>query len=99
MTDIADLNEFESTPHAEVFAAPGPRVVRLQLEAGDEMPEHSHPGETIVLHVLAGELDLRLDGEPNHLQGDELIRFDGDQDIQPRALSDTKALLFFCTTE
>ncbi|WP_267643791.1 cupin domain-containing protein [Haloarchaeobius amylolyticus] len=95
MTDIADLDEFEETPHAEVFGAPGPRVVRLALEAGEEMPEHSHPEETIVLHVLSGELDLRLDGEPNHLGAGELIRFDGERDIQPRALSDTVALLFF----
>jgi len=72
-----------------------PRTLRLKLDEGEERPEHSHPGEEILLFVHEGRLNLRLDGESHTVENGEAIRFSGDQDISPRALKDTVALLVF----
>ena len=95
MPEITAIDDLDGTPAAEVFGSM-PRTVRLRLEAGEELPEHRHPGETVVLHLLSGRLSLSLDGEDYELDPDELIRFDGGRTISPRALSDSVAVLVFC---
>ncbi|WP_158057235.1 cupin domain-containing protein [Halorussus halophilus] len=92
MTEKVHLPDLTSTPHAVVFDA-DPRVVRLRLGTGDELPAHRHPDERIVLHLLKGALELRL-GETTHsLTTGDVIRFDGDQDVSPHAVEDAEALL------
>jgi quercetin dioxygenase-like cupin family protein len=93
MAEIRSLPELEATPHENVFPDREPKTVRLELEAGEEVPRHTHPDREIVLYVVDGRLELRL-GEENHELGTGgIARFDGDQEISPRAIEDSTALI------
>lgn len=91
------LSELESTPHANLFPDAEPRTIRLSLEAGEAVPEHRHPEREIVLHLLEGSVELTLDGTVHELEAGEVIRFDGDREISPRAVTDATALLVLAT--
>ncbi|MFB6172882.1 MAG: cupin domain-containing protein [Haloarculaceae archaeon] len=94
MPDVVSLSDLDATPHAEVFAD-RPRTVRLSLAAGESMPAHSHPGDDVLFHVLSGEIELSLDGDPHSLGAGDLVRFDGARQIEPRAVDDATALVVF----
>lgn len=87
------LDETDGTTVARLFDAP--QTLRLELEEGEERPEHSHPGKEILLFVHEGELDMRLDGESHTVKKGDVIRFSGERDISPRAVEDTVAVLVF----
>ncbi|NUB92040.1 cupin domain-containing protein [Haloterrigena sp. SYSU A558-1] len=91
-TERRRLDEFEETPHANVFDGE-PRTVRLELAAGEGVPAHRHPERTIVCHVLEGTLEMRLGDEKYALEAGEVLRFDGRQEIAPEARTDATALL------
>jgi redox-sensitive bicupin YhaK (pirin superfamily) len=76
-----------------------PKTVRLALGAGERVPPHSHPGETVVCHVAEGRLRLELDGDPYDLAADDLLRFEGARDIAVEALADARAVLFFAPAD
>ncbi|WP_255198760.1 cupin domain-containing protein [Halorarius litoreus] len=92
-TPIVALDTLDGS-HAPVFDGE-PRVVQLTLADGETRPPHSHPGTTVLCHVLEGTLDLRLDGEPHEVAAGELTRFDGDREVAPRAAGPTRAVLVF----
>lgn len=92
MVETVDLAALERQPQAVVFAA-DPRTVRLSLAAGEGVPEHRHPGKSIVFHQLEGEITVHLDGEAHHLTPGELLRFDGERSIEPRAQTDSTSLI------
>jgi quercetin dioxygenase-like cupin family protein len=98
MVEITTLDELTGRPHAEVFDEHAPRAIRLDLAAGESLPEHTHPGSNVVLHVLEGELTLRLDGEPHDLSAGDVARFSGDREISPRAVERATAVLVFAPT-
>lgn len=77
---------------AEVFDGT-PRIVRRRLDAGEGIPGHSHPGETVVVHALSGRLSLDLDGEAHDLAASELIRFDGARTVAIEAVEDAAFLV------
>jgi quercetin dioxygenase-like cupin family protein len=87
------LPELESTPQANLFPGTEPKTVRLSLSAGEEIPPHRHPGRRIVFHVLEGRIDLVLGASTQELDAGAVVRFDGDQDISPTAVTDATALL------
>lgn len=87
------LSEGYETTVTNIFDVP--RTLRLELEEGKQRPEHSHPGEEILLFVHEGKLDIRLDGESHTVEEGDAIRFSGEHDISPRAVEDTVALLVF----
>ncbi|WP_339103722.1 cupin domain-containing protein [Haloterrigena salinisoli] len=91
-TERRRLDELEATPHARVFDGE-PRTVRLELAAGEGVPEHRHPDRTIVCHVLEGTLEMRLGDDEYALEAGDVLRFDGRQDIAPEARTDATALL------
>ena len=91
--DRVDLADLEGTPAAEALGG-SPRVVRLRLTAGESIDPHSHPGTTVVIHVVEGVLDARLDGEPLELSAGELLRFPGEREVAPLAVEDAVALVF-----
>lgn len=93
--EVTALEELTATPHAEVFERREPRTVRLQLEAGESVPPHTHPGKDIVLHLLSGRLELTLDGERHELAAGELVQFSGDREVSPRAAEPSTAVLVF----
>ncbi|WP_440769022.1 cupin domain-containing protein [Natronorubrum sp. DTA28] len=91
-TERRRLEALEETPHAHLFDGE-PQTVRLALADGERIPAHRHPDREIVLHVLEGQLTMSLgDGEYDVHEGD-VVRFDGAQDISPKAQADTTALL------
>jgi quercetin dioxygenase-like cupin family protein len=95
MPELTGLDELTETPHAVVFDTDDPRTVRLELEAGEEIPPHRHPDTNVVLYLQSGALELTLDGETYSLSADDVIRFDGNQDISPRAVEPSTALVVF----
>ncbi|GGC48140.1 cupin domain-containing protein [Haloferax sulfurifontis] len=98
MVEHAALADLPPVMHASVFETDRPKTVRLRLEAGDEVPAHSHPGFDIVFHVVDGRMELTLDGETHEVAAGELMRFGGDRDISPRAPVDCSAVLVFAPT-
>lgn len=99
MPEVTALDELDDATHAEVFDERRPRTVRLQLDAGQRVPPHSHPGTDVVLHVLSGELELTLDGETVDLRPGELVRFSGDREISPHAVEPATAVVVFAPTD
>ncbi|EMA46309.1 cupin domain-containing protein [Halococcus saccharolyticus] len=98
MVDITTIDDLEETPHAEVFERREPRTVRLQLAAEQRIPRHQHPGTSIVLHLLEGQLELTLDDEEYSLSAGDLARFSGDREISPYAIEESSAVLIFAPT-
>ena len=95
MPELTSLSDLTETPHAEVFDDGEPRTVRLQLEADERIPEHRHPKSNVVFHLLSGSLELALDGETHELESGDLVRFDGDCEVSPRALEESTAVIVF----
>ena len=95
MPELTSLSDLMDTPHVEVFDDGEPRTVRLQLEAGERIPEHRHPESDVVFHLLSGSLELSLDGEPYELVEGDLVRFDGDREVSPHALEESTAIVVF----
>ena len=93
MVSIQSLSGLDTTPHADVFPGREPKTIRLELEAGDEIPGHTHPDREIVLYVLDGHLELRLGDDGHELTTDDIARFDGDQEISPQAIEDSTVLI------
>ena len=91
-TETATLADGEDSTRTRLFEGE-PRTVRLALEAGDALASHRHPDRRIVFHVLEGEMAVTLSGTEHRLEAGELLRFDGDQEIEPEALEDSVALL------
>ncbi len=98
MPEITAIDVLTETPHAELFERREPRAVRLGLDAGDEVPPHTHPGTNVVLHLLDGRLDLSLDGESHELEPGDVARFSGEREISPRAIEASTALVVFAPT-
>ena len=95
MPEITALDDLTDATHAEVFEERNPRTVRLELDAGDGVPAHTHPGTNIVLHLLSGRLELTLDDEQYELSPGEVARFSGEREISPQAVAHSTALLVF----
>ena len=94
MSEITSLDDPTGSPHAEVFSD-APRTVRLSLDAGESVPEHSHPDSDVLIHVLSGVVELGLDDETHRLESGDLIRFDGDRTVSPHAVEESTALVVF----
>ncbi|WP_227132688.1 cupin domain-containing protein [Halorubellus salinus] len=86
------LDDLDARPHAAVFES-GPKTVRLALDAGESVPAHAHPGKDVLFHVLDGEMDVVLDGESTTVAGGDVLRFDGEREIRPEAVTDATALV------
>lgn len=95
MPEVTAITELEETPHAEVFEERAPRTVRLRLDADERVPAHRHPGTNVVLHLLSGHLELTLGEDVYDLEPDDVIRFDGGQDVSPYAVEPSTAVVVF----
>jgi len=91
--ETAALDDLTERPHEVVFEGTEPRVVRLALDEGEEVPAHRHPEREVVVYLVSGRLDVRVDGESNVLESGDLVRFDGRDEVSPRAEADSTALL------
>lgn len=60
------------------------RSLLFSLDAGEGVPEHTHPGQTVVLAVLAGRVDVTRDSAAS-LNAGEVITHDGAQPLSMMA--------------
>ncbi|MFC3476747.1 cupin domain-containing protein [Halobacterium litoreum] len=90
---VTDLGALTDEPHARPFPGEEPKTVRLSLDAGESVPAHRHPDRVVVCHVYEGELDVTLGDDTVTVSTGEVARFDGAQDISPRAAEESEALL------
>lgn len=93
MTSVRSLDELEATPHARPFPDAEPDTVRLELEAGESVPPHTHPDRRIVLYLIEGAIELEVGEETHELAAGDVARFEGDREISPRAIEDSTALI------
>ena len=93
MIELRTLAELDGAPHANVFPEKEPKTIKLTLEAGESVPEHSHPGRDIVLYLLEGQIELTLDDETHDVSAGDIARFEGELDISPTAVDDSVALI------
>jgi quercetin dioxygenase-like cupin family protein len=92
MVERASLDSLPDRKKQPLFEE-HPRTVRVQLEAGGEIAEHSHPGTSIVFFVVEGSLELRLDDESFALSAGEMVRFDGERTISGVTAEPTTAMV------
>ncbi|WP_225336529.1 cupin domain-containing protein [Halomicrobium urmianum] len=93
MSEVRSLDDLEGEPHANPFPDAEPKTVRLTLAEGEDVPAHDHPDREIVLYLIEGALELQLGDETHKVAAGDVARFDGDQQISPRATEDSTALL------
>jgi len=93
VTTIRALDDLDGEPHANAFPGAEPKTIRLTLAAGEEVPPHDHPDREIVLYLVEGEIELTLGKETHEVTAGDVARFDGDQDVSPKATEDSTALL------
>lgn len=99
MTTVRTLSELDGEPHAQVFPDAEPKTIRLSLAADEEIPAHTHPDREIVLYLVSGQIELRVSEKTDTLDAGDVARFDGEQEISPRAIEETTALLVLAPTE
>lgn len=92
MVEQASLDAVPDRKKHPVFEA-DPRTVRVRLEAGEEIAEHTHPGTRILFLVVEGSLELTLDDESYALASGDLLRFDGERTISGSAAEPATAVV------
>jgi len=93
MTTIRTLDKLDGHPHANIFPGAEPKTIRLTLDAGGEVASHTHPDREIVFYLIEGTIEVELGDETHELSAGDVARFDGDQEIAPRAVEDSTALI------
>lgn len=93
MVLIKSLQELNGIPHANAFPNEEPKTIRLTLAEGEHVEPHSHPDRDIILYLIFGTLELRLDGESYQVEQGDVVHFAGSQSISPVAKEDSVALL------
>jgi quercetin dioxygenase-like cupin family protein len=99
VSTIRTLSDLEGSPHANVFLDAEPKTIRLTLAEGESVPTHSHPDREIVFYLVEGAIELTLGDTGHELSAGDVARFDGDQDVSPRALEDSTALIVLATRD
>lgn len=92
------LADLDGEPHAAAFPGREPKTVRLSLDAGQTVPEHTHPDRTVLFHALTGAFEVRLDGEEHAIEAGEIAQFDGETAVEPTATEDATALVVLAPT-
>lgn len=93
MTTVRRLAELDGQPHANVFREAEPKTIRLRLAEDEQIPAHAHPDRQVVLYLVEGSVELRLDDESHELSAGDVARFDGDRQISPRAREPSTVLV------
>lgn len=93
MTSIQHLPDLDATPHAAVFPGDEPKTIRLVLDAGERVDPHRHPGRDILFYLVDGAITLHLGADTFELEGGDVARFDGEQEISPVATEASTALV------
>ncbi len=76
----------------QITRSAGGNVTLFAFDAGQELSEHTSPFDALV-HVLEGELEVRIAGQPYQLREGMIIVMPANQPHAVRALSRVKMLL------
>jgi len=93
VTTIRVLDDLEGEPHANAFPDAEPKTIRLTLAEGEKVPPHDHPDREIVFYLIEGEIELQLGEETHEVTAGDIAHFEGDQNVSPRAVEDSTALI------
>lgn len=75
-----------------ILKAEAGSVTLFAFDAGQELSEHTAPFDALV-HVLDGEAEIRISGQPFHLKTGEAILMPADQPHAVKATKPFKMLL------
>ena len=91
--NLNDLQEREIVPgyRARFVHAEKMTLAYWEVEAGAELPEHSHPHEQIA-NVLEGEFELTVDGKSQVLVPGQVAVIPGDVPHSGRAVTNCRLL-------
>lgn len=91
MTDLVSYQE-GSVVSRQITKAEAGNVTLFAFDAGQELSEHTAPFDALV-HVLEGEAEIRISGQPHLLTAGEAIIMPADEPHALRATQKFKMLL------
>lgn len=91
MTDLVAYQE-GSVVSRQITKAEAGNVTLFAFDAGQELSEHTAPYDALV-HVLEGETEVRISGQPTLLTAGEAIIMPADEPHALRATQKFKMLL------
>jgi quercetin dioxygenase-like cupin family protein len=91
---IADLAAYQAgaVVSRQITKAEGGNVTLFAFDQGQELSEHTAPFDALV-HVLEGEVEVRISGQPYHLTAGEAIVMPANQPHALKASTKFKMLL------
>ncbi|HVZ25985.1 MAG TPA: cupin domain-containing protein [Sediminibacterium sp.] len=94
--ELKDIKQREMSPGfmARFIHTPNMTFSYLEVRAGASLPEHRHPQEQVA-HVLEGEFQLTLDGEPIRFGPGTVIVIPSNVPHSGMAITDCKLLDVF----
>jgi quercetin dioxygenase-like cupin family protein len=94
--DLNDVDEREIIPgyHVRFVHSENMTLAYWRVEAGAEIPEHSHPHEQIV-NLIEGQFELVVDGEARQIEQGSIALIPGGVSHSGRAISDCRIIDVF----
>lgn len=87
---LPDFNPFPGY-RGKLVHAKTMTVVHWTIDAGYEVPDHSHPHEQIV-NIMKGEFELTVDGQAMHLRPGDIVVIPGNVPHSGRSITDCKII-------
>src|SRR5512144_1742359 len=91
MVDLASYQE-GSVVSRQITKDEAGNITLFAFDQGQELSEHTAPFDAVV-HVLDGELEVRISGKPFHLKSGEMIIMPANEPHAMTAISKFKMLL------
>lgn len=93
MIEPHSLDELTAIPHALPSAESELEVNRVRLAADEQLAPLTYPGKQILLCVRSGRVQIRLDTEIFSFESGDVISFNGEYEVAPRAVEPSEALV------
>ena len=92
-TALKDVPVKEIMPgfHGRFVHSQGMTVAHWEIDAGSELPSHTHPQEMII-NFMEGEFELTVDGETRKLEPGDIIVIPGEVPHSGKAITDCKII-------
>jgi len=90
---LKDIQPKEILPgfHGRFIHADGMTVAFWEIDAGSELPSHSHPQEMIV-NFMEGEFEMTVDGETRSLSPGDVVVIPGNVPHSAKAINDCRII-------